>query len=79
MVMGAIIRARRPRPEPEPDPDEELRRTELALRQLERAELYVVSAIELDLHDRERRLALHRLRCEVLAVCDVLRRPTPLR
>ena len=58
---------------------DELARLEASIQQLERAELYVVSAIELDLHDRERRLALHRLRCEVLAVCDVLRRPTPLR
>ena len=59
--------------------EDELARVEAAIQQLERAELYVVSAIELDLHDRERRLALHRLRCEVLAVCDMLRRPMPLR
>jgi hypothetical protein len=77
--MGAIMRSRRGRPEPEPVPGEELRRTELALRQLERAELYVVSAIELNLRDPDRRLALHQLRCEVLAVCDQLRRPRPLR
>ncbi len=75
--MGVTIRSRRG--QPEPDPEEELRKTELALRQLERAELYVVSAIDLELEDRERRLALHQLRCEVLAVCNLLRRPRPLR
>ena len=63
---------------PEPDRDEELRRTELAVRQLERAELYVVSAINLDLPSWEQRQALHNLRCELLEVCSLLRRPRPL-
>ena len=46
----------------------------MAVRQLERAELYVLSAIDLDLASWEHRRALHDLRCEVLAVCDLLRR-----
>ena len=61
--------------QPEPDPDEELRKIEMAIRQLERAELYVVSAAELGLARWEQRHALHRLRGEILAVCDLLRRP----
>ena len=64
--------------EPEPDREEELRKTELAIRQLERAELYVVSAINLDLERWEVRQALHDLRCQVLEVCDLLRRPRPV-
>jgi hypothetical protein len=63
---------------PEPDPDEELRKVEMAVRQLERAELYVVSAINLDLDRWELRQALHDLRCHVLDVSDLIRRPRPL-
>ena len=63
---------------PEPDPDDELRRVEMAVRQLERAELYVVSAINLELDRWEFRQALHDLRCHVLEVSDLLRRPHPL-
>jgi hypothetical protein len=75
--VDSVIRGLRP--EPEPDPDEELQKTELAVRQLERAELYVVSAINLDLAGWEQRQALHHLRCELLEVCSVLRGPRPLR
>jgi hypothetical protein len=74
--MDSLFRPRRPRPEP--DPDEEMRRTELAIRQLERAELYVVSAIELNLARWDQRQALHDLRCRVLEVRDLLRRPGPV-
>jgi hypothetical protein len=62
-------------PEPEPDPKAELRRTELAMRQLERAELYVVSAINLELTDPVLRRALRLLHGQVLEVQDLLRRP----
>ena len=75
--MDSLIRGARPQPEPEPEEDP--RRAELAVRQLERAELYVVSAINLDLERWEHRQALHQLRCEVLAVIDLLRRPRSLR
>jgi len=50
----------------------------MAVRQLERAELYVVSAINLDLDRWEFRQALHDLRCHVLEVSDLLRRPHPV-
>jgi hypothetical protein len=63
---------------PEPDPDDELRKVEMAVRQLERAELYVVSAINLELDSWEFRQALHDLRCHVLEVSDQLRRPRSL-
>ena len=63
---------------PEPDPDDELRKVEMAVRQLERAELYVVSAINVELGSWEFRQALHDLRCHVLDVSDRLRRPRPL-
>ncbi len=75
--MEPVFRQWRRRPAP--DPDEELRKIEMAVRQLERAELYVVSAINLELERYEHRRALHRLRCDLLAVCDTLRRPHPLR
>ncbi len=75
--MDSIIRNWRRHPEP--DPEEELRKVELAIRQLERAELYVESAINLELASWEQRHALHLLRCEVLAVSDLLRRPRPVR
>lgn len=74
--MDSVIRGWRP--QPEPDPDEEGRKVEMATRQLERAELYVVSAINLDLESWELRQALHDLRCHVLEVHDLLRRPRPL-
>jgi hypothetical protein len=63
--------------QPEPDPGEEMRKVEMAVRQLERAELYVVSAINLDLDRWEFRQALHDLRCHVLEVSDLIRRPWP--
>jgi hypothetical protein len=67
------------RREPDDRERDELRKTEMALRQLERAELYVLSAIDLDLADWGLRRRLHDLRCEVIAVCDELRRPRQLR
>lgn len=66
-------------PKPRPDPEEELRRTELAIRQLERAELYVVAAINLELSTLEHRRALHELHGELLAVHELLRKPHMLR
>lgn len=75
--MDSLIRGWRR--QPEPDPDEELRKVELAVRQLERAELYVVSAENLELARWDQRHALHKLRGEVLAVIDLLSRPQPLR
>ena len=74
--MESIIRSRRH--QPEPDRAEE-RKVEMAIRQLERAELYVLSAIDLELTAWEHRRALHDLRCEVLAVCDLLRQPKRIR
>jgi len=44
-----------------PDPDDQLRRTELAIDQLERAALYVVQAAELDLESPAHSRALRRL------------------
>ncbi|HEY4025135.1 MAG TPA: hypothetical protein VGO86_01795 [Candidatus Dormibacteraeota bacterium] len=75
--MDSVIRNWRR--EPGPDPEEELRKVELAIRQLERAELYVVSAINLELSSWEHRQALLDLRCSVLAASQLLRRPQPLR
>jgi hypothetical protein len=66
---------RRPKRRPDPDPDEEMRKTELAIRQLERAELYVVSAINLELANPALRRALHELRGGLLAVHELLRKP----
>jgi hypothetical protein len=74
--MDSVIRGWHHRPEP--DPDDELRKIEMAVRQLERAELYVVSAINLDLDPWEFRQALHDLRCQVLDVSDLIRRPRPV-
>ncbi|HXM54855.1 MAG TPA: hypothetical protein VOB72_05655 [Candidatus Dormibacteraeota bacterium] len=65
----------RPHHPPEPNPDEELRKTESAIRQLERAELYVVSAITLELANPALRKALHLLHGQLLEVHDLLRRP----
>lgn len=47
----------------------------VAADQLERAELYVVAAGQLELTDREVRRALESLRAEVRAVRDLLLRP----
>src|SRR5579875_329754 len=73
--MVGMVSARRSgwwrRLEPEP----ELAKIELALRQLERAELYIVSAINLGLESQEQRQALYDLHQEVLALCNLLRRP----
>ncbi|HLH71143.1 MAG TPA: hypothetical protein VKY90_19500 [Candidatus Dormibacteraeota bacterium] len=57
------------------EPEPELAKIELALRQLERAELYIVSAINLGLESQEQRQALYDLHQEVLALCNLLRRP----
>jgi hypothetical protein len=67
----------RPRPHqlPGPDPDDELRKTEAAVRQLERAELYVVSAINLELANPALRRALHLLHGQLLEVHELLRKP----
>lgn len=59
---------------PEPDPDDKLRKA-LAVRQLERAELYVVSAINLELGNPALRRALHLLHGQLLEVRELLRRP----
>jgi hypothetical protein len=60
---------------PEPNPDEELRKIETAIRQLERAELYVVSAINLELANPALRRALHLLHGQLLEVHEQLRKP----
>ena len=76
MTVESIVPHRRR----QPDADRaELSKIEMAIRQLERAELYVLSAIDLELADWEHRRALHDLRCEVLAVCDLLRQPKRIR
>jgi hypothetical protein len=59
---------------PEPDPQDELRKRQLATDQLERAELYIVAAINLELENPALRRALHRLRGELLAVHELLRK-----
>lgn len=56
----------------------ELRKLELAVRQLERAELYVVAAIELELADPERRRLLEGLRASLVAGRRSLTRPRVL-
>jgi hypothetical protein len=68
-----------PEPDLQPVSEEELRRTELAIRQLERAELYVVAAINLELSNLEHRRALHQLHGELLAVHELLRKPHMIR
>jgi hypothetical protein len=69
--------ASQPRSDRRPDPDVgvELRKAEMAIRQLERAELYIVSAINLELANPALRRALHQLRGELLAVHELLRKP----
>jgi len=64
-------------------PEEEFRRRAererekryVAAEQLERAELYVVAAAQLELADRDLRRALESLRADVQAVRDLLLRP----
>ncbi len=62
-------------PAPEPNPDEELRKAETAIRQLERAELYIVSTINLELPDPTIRRGLHLLHGRLLEVQGQLRKP----
>jgi hypothetical protein len=57
------------------DAAEELHKLETALQQLERAELYVVAALDLELEDPFRRRLLEDLRSEVAAVRRSLARP----
>ncbi len=56
-------------------PNEELDKVEAALDQLERAELYIVAAIELDFSDPYRHRLLDDLRAQVVAVRRSLARP----
>ena len=60
-------------------PATELERERLAIDQLDRAEHYLVAAIDLELADAARRRALHVLRWRLLEVRGVLARPRPLR
>ena len=60
---------------PEPDPGEERGKIEMAIRQLERAELYVVSAINLELANPRLRRELHLLHGQLLEVHELLRKP----
>ena len=53
----------------------DLRKTESAIRQLERAELYVVSAINLEIADPAPRRALQLLHGHLLEVHEQLRKP----
>jgi hypothetical protein len=62
-------------PGTEPNPQDELRKARLAIDQLERAELYVVAAINLELENPTLRRALHLLRGELLAVQELLHKP----
>ena len=57
------------------DAAEELRKLETTLLQLERAELYVVAALDLELDDPFRRRLLEDLRSQVAAVRRSLTRP----
>jgi len=52
-----------------------MRKTEVAIRQLERAEPYVVSAINLELADGGLRRALQLLHGQLLEVHELLRKP----
>jgi hypothetical protein len=76
--MVGMVREKRSRWWRRFEPEPELAKIELALRQLERAELYIVAAINLELESRAQRPALHDLRWEVLAVCNLLRSPRSL-
>ncbi len=57
------------------DAAEELHKLETMLQQLERAELYVVAALDLELEDPFRRRLLEDLRSQVTAVRRSLTRP----
>ncbi len=57
------------------DAAEELQKLETMLQQLERAELYVVAALDLELEDPFRRRLLEDLRSQVTAVRRSLTRP----
>ena len=61
---------------PEVDGRLELRKVEEAVDQLERAELYVVAAIELELADWRQRRVLESLRATVALTRRSLTRPT---
>lgn len=61
------------------DPGDEARKARIGARQLERVEDYLVATLNLELVDPEVRLAIHRIRGEVLAVRDMLVRPRPVR
>src|SRR5262249_48755857 len=69
-----IARHRAPRPEPD-RPAESLRKLELVLDQLERAELYLVAAINVGLSDPEQRRELEDLRAQLAATRRSLARP----
>ena len=61
----------------EPDPNEELRKAEMAVPQFERAELYFVPAINLELANRVFGRALQLLRGHLVEVRERLRKPHP--
>jgi hypothetical protein len=63
----------------EPDAAREAEKIRVAAGQLERAEDYVVAAINVELADPEQRHALHELRRDVLTVHDLLLRPRRIR
>jgi hypothetical protein len=68
--------ARRRVPDPKPArSDEDLRKLEVALDQLERAELYVVAAMNLELADARQRRELGDLRASLVATRRSLVRP----
>jgi hypothetical protein len=52
-----------------------MRKTEMAIRQLERAELYILAAINLELANPDLRRALHLLHGQLLEVHELLRKP----
>ena len=56
-------------------PNEELDKVEVALDQLERAELYIAASIELDFSDPYRRRLLSDLRAQIAAARRSLARP----
>jgi hypothetical protein len=67
---------RRQAQDPKPAcPAEDLHKLEIALDQLERAELYVVAAMNLELADPRRRRELGDLRAQVAATRRSLARP----
>lgn len=63
----------------EPDAAREADKIRIAARQLERAENYVVAAIDVELDDPDQRRALHELRRDILTVHDSLLRPRRIR